>query len=179
MSENKTHYRKVFKSDHLGVADLEDLQESGSNLVFTIKHVKQEFDVRVAGKKINANIAYFNEPIKPLVLNATNSKVVKEFNGKSPFVEDWSNTIIQLYIDSNVKLMNEVVGGVRINPKQPATTKRIITPEKSNMWKNAKDAFKRDGNLVAVLEKAEMSKDHQFMLVEECHKEGLEASQSA
>jgi len=25
--ENKTHYRKVFKSDHLGVADLEDFIE--------------------------------------------------------------------------------------------------------------------------------------------------------
>jgi len=117
--ENKTHYRKVFKSDHLGVADLEDLIEEKKSLIFTIKNVKQEIGVSVAGRKGNHNIAYFNEKIKPLVLNATNSKVVKSFNNGSPFVEDWSNTTIKLYIDSNVKMKGEVVGGVRIEKIQP------------------------------------------------------------
>ena len=85
---NKTHYRKVFKSDHLGVADLEDLIEAGSSLVFKIKLVKQEYGVKVAGRKGDHNIAYFNEPIKPLVLNATNSKTLKGLCGGSAFVED-------------------------------------------------------------------------------------------
>lgn len=48
---NKTHYRKVMKSDHLGIADLEDLIEENKSLVFTIKEVKQEINVAVAGKK--------------------------------------------------------------------------------------------------------------------------------
>ena len=39
-TENKHHYRNVFKSDHLGSADLEDLIEKGHNLCFTIKEVK-------------------------------------------------------------------------------------------------------------------------------------------
>ena len=68
----KNHYRKVFKSDHLGVADLEDLIEQKKPLIFTIKEVKQEWGVPVAGKKGNHNIAYFVEPIKPLVVNAGN-----------------------------------------------------------------------------------------------------------
>ena len=55
----KNHYRKVFKSDHLGVADLEDLIEQKKPLIFTIKQVKQEWGVSVAGKKGNHNIAYF------------------------------------------------------------------------------------------------------------------------
>ena len=43
----------------------------------------------VAGRRIGANIAYFkDEKVKPLVLNATNSKTVKGFNNGSPFVED-------------------------------------------------------------------------------------------
>ena len=75
--ETKTHYRKVFKSDHLGVADLEDFIEEKKPLIFTIKEVKQEFDTIVAGKKINANIAYFVEKIKPMVLNSTNTKILK------------------------------------------------------------------------------------------------------
>ena len=88
---NKTHYRKVFKSDHLGVADLEDYLEEGKGLIFTVKNVKQEIGVSVAGHKGNFNIAYFVEQIKPLVLNATNSKMMRKFCGGSPFVENWNN----------------------------------------------------------------------------------------
>ena len=48
---SKTHYRNVFKSDHLGSADLEDLIEQGVQLCFTIKEVRQEKGAKVAGKK--------------------------------------------------------------------------------------------------------------------------------
>lgn len=123
MKTSKNHYRKVFKSDHLGVADLEDFLEEDVKLIFTIKNVSQEYAVKVAGHIGNFNIAYFNEPIKPLVLNATNSKVVKLFNAGSPFVEDWNNTKVELYIDASVKMKGEIVGGVRIRPVQPMPTK--------------------------------------------------------
>jgi len=116
---SKTHYRKVFKSDHLGIADLEDFLEEKRALTFTIKEVKQEIGVSVAGRKGNHNIAYFNEPIKPLVLNATNSKVVKSFAKGSPFVEDWENIPVELYIDYNVKMKGETVGGVRVKKVAP------------------------------------------------------------
>lgn len=127
--ENKHHYRNVFKSDHLGSADLEDFTEQGTKLIFTIREVKQEKQAKVAGKKIDANIAYFVENIKPLVLNATNSKTVKSFaktkehpNG-SPFVEDWKNLIIELYVDDNVQMKGEKTQGVRIRPIQPIIKK--------------------------------------------------------
>lgn len=136
--KDKTHYRKVFKSDHLGVADLEEMIEEKKSLILTIKEVKQEFNVSVAGRKGNHNIAYFNEKVKPLVLNATNSKVVKSFNNGSPFVEDWNNTVIEVYIDDTVMMKGERVGGVRIRPTQP---KAKVKPQftESNFAK-AKDA---------------------------------------
>jgi len=115
-TENKTHYRKVFKSDHLGSADLEEMIEEKKPLIFTIKEVKQEYDTQVAGRKINANIAYFKEKVKPLVLNATNSKQVAEFAG-SKFVEDWAGITIELYIDTNVRMKGETVAGIRIKSK--------------------------------------------------------------
>lgn len=115
---DKSHFRKVYKSDHLGVPDLEDLIDDGKRLVFTISHVKQE-NTSVAGKKGDFNIAYFKEPIKPWVLNATNAKQVKVFAGGSPFVEDWKNIPVELYIDAAVKMKGEVVGGVRIKPVKP------------------------------------------------------------
>ena len=96
--QHKTHYRKVFKSDHLGAADLEDMIESGSNLIFTVSHVNQEYGARVAGKKIDANIAYFKEDIKPMVVNSINSKALKKLSGGSSFIEDWKNIKVQMYI---------------------------------------------------------------------------------
>lgn len=118
-TEKKHHYRNVFKSDHLGSADLEDLIEQGHNLFFTIKYTKQEIGVKVAGKKVDANIIYFVENIKPMVVNATNGKILRQFAG-SPMVEDWKNMPIELYVDENVRAVSGgTTQGVRIRPIQP------------------------------------------------------------
>lgn len=122
METKKHHYRNVFKSDHLGSADLEDLIEQGSNLIFTIREVKQEIGAKVAGKKVDANIAYFKEPIKPMVINATNGKILRNF-ANSPMVEDWKDLTVELYIDENVQMKGERTQGVRIRPTQPVQNK--------------------------------------------------------
>lgn len=167
MSESKTHYRKVFKSDHLGVADLEEFSEGGSNLTFTVAQVKQEIGASVAGKKINANIAYFKEKIKPLVLNATNSKVMRQLTG-SAFIEDWANTTIRLYIDEGAKLMGEKVGGVRVSPLPVKAEKPTITKSSPKLWESAKNAYLRDGNFDEVTKKAIISKKDQELIIKEC-----------
>lgn len=158
---NLTHYRKVFKSDHLGCADLEEFQESGSNLIFTIKCVRQERGAKVAGRKIDANIAYFQESIKPLVLNATNSKTLSKL-ADSCFVENWSNISVQLYIDPSATMKGEVVGGVRISPN-PVKLKQMIT-RNDPQFSNVINAYKRDGNFSKVLAKASLSdEDMQYI----------------
>lgn len=145
MEQKKHHYRNVFKSDHLGSADLEEFIEQGTKLIFTIKEVKQEKGAKVAGKKIDANIAYFSENIKPMVLNATNCKIIKSFvrsekypNG-SPLVEDWVNVIVELYIDENVLMKGEKTQGVRIRPVQPTLRKQKPIFSESN-FEAAKNA---------------------------------------
>jgi hypothetical protein len=163
---SQTHYRKIFKSDHLGVADLEEYLEQGSSLIFTVSRVRQEMNAKVAGKKINANIAYFEENIKPLVLNATNSKTMSKLSG-SCFVENWQNLTIQLYIDRDARLMGEVVGGVRVSPKVVRKQKPVITKDNAKMWENAKKAFIRDGNFDAVLERADISGENQKLIIQE------------
>lgn len=133
----KHHYRNVFKSDHLGSADLEDLIEKGSNLIFTIQYAKQERGVKVAGKKVDANIVYFKEPIKPLVINATNGKILRRFAG-SPMVEDWNNIVVELYIDENVRAVSGgTTQGVRIREIQPKLEVKVFTEE---MFERAKKA---------------------------------------
>lgn len=120
METKKHHYKSVFKSDHLGSADLEDMIEEKKPLIFTIREVKQEMGVMVAGKKGNHNIAYFVEKIKPWVINATNGKIIRGFIAdRSPMVEDWKNVPIELYIDENIKFGKDTVSGVRVRPMQP------------------------------------------------------------
>ncbi len=146
--EQKHHFRKVYKSDHLGIADLEDYIEEGKKLIFTIKEVKQQLGVSVAGKKIDANIAYFVEPIKPMVLNATNAKQIKAFTGSS-FVEDWKNVLIELYCDESVKMKGEVVGGIRIKPIQPTLVKVKNAFTKANF-----EAAKKADATIEMIEKS-------------------------
>ena len=144
MSNEKHHYRKVFKSDHLGSADLEDMLENKQQLIFTIREVRQEMGATVAGKKGNFNIAYFVENIKPFVLNATNSKTVKGFAGGSPFVEDWKDIKVELYIDETVKMKGETVGGVRIKTVQPTIkVKPHFTEANFEKAKNANATFEQ------------------------------------
>lgn len=166
IEQTKTHYRKVFKSDHLGVADLEDFIEAKREMIFTISQVKQEIGVRVAGKKGNHNIAYFKESIKPLVLNATNSKILKGFANGSSFVEDWGGITIRLYIDPTASFGGEVTGGVRIHPNRVKAQKAEVTPDSPTLWKNATAAYLRDGNFNKVLEKANISQANQQLIID-------------
>ncbi|WP_431129645.1 hypothetical protein [Flagellimonas flava] len=160
--ETKTHYRNVFKSDHLGVADLEDMIEKKEPLYFKVKEVKQEYGVKVAGREGDHNIAYFEGNHKPLVLNATNSKIMKKFSEGSSFIEDWNNKWIELYIDPNVTMKGEKVGGVRIRPVQPVMEKPELTPDHKR-WEAAKKAAK-DGRLDAVLKQFNISVENKKLL---------------
>ncbi len=132
---SKDHYRAVFKSDHLGVPDLEDFIEEGRPLKFTIQRTDQGKH-KVAGKQINCNVAFFAEGIKPMVLNATNSKQIAKF-AKSNFVQDWNNIPIEMYIDSSVKMKGATVGGIRIKPVQPRSEKETMN-EHHKFWEEAK-----------------------------------------
>ena len=134
------NYRKVYKSDHLGVVDLEEMIEQGKSLIFTIKCVKQEIGVLVAGNRGDHNIAYFYEPIKPMVLNAGNASIIRGFSaGKSTDTDNWKDIAIELYVDANVKMKGQIVGGMRIKPLQPKInkTKPQFTEDKFEAAKKA------------------------------------------
>jgi len=164
---NKTHYRKAFKSPYLSSADIV------GPTILTIKRVNLVGD-QTKKTKDSFNTAYFveshirqGEPLKPMILNAHNSKILKDLTG-SHFLEDWVNVPVTIYVDSNVRFGRDTVEGLRISPQPPALRKPVITPENTKMWNNAKNAFNRDGNLNAVLERADMSPEHQSALAAEC-----------
>lgn len=146
MSE-KTHYRKAFNSPYLSSADIVE------PTVLTIKHVLLEPD-QTKKTKDSFNTAYFveselrpGERLKPMILNAHNSKVMKNMIG-SAFIDDWNNTPVTVYVDSNVRFGRDTVEGLRLSTEPPNVRRKLVSG--SVQWTNAVAAFKRDGNLDAV-----------------------------
>ena len=162
---DKTHYRKAFDSPYLSSADITE------PTVLNVAHVALEID-RTKKTKDLFNTAHFvekelrpGEALKPMILNATNSKIMKKLTG-SAFLEDWQNVAIIVYVEQNIKFGRDMVDGLRINPKAPA--QKIVEPSNAKMWAGAKAAYQRDGNLDKVLERATMTAENQAKLISEC-----------
>jgi len=161
---DKTHYRKAFDSPYLSSADITE------PTVLTIARVALESD-RTKKTKDQFNTAYFaerelrpREKLKPMILNATNSKTLKKLTG-SAYIEDWVNVSVTVYVDPSVRFGKDTVEGLRISPQAPR--RRSLTPDNQKAWENAKVAYRRDGNLDAVLERVDMSEEHQAQLISE------------
>ena len=167
-TETRTHFRKAFDSPYLSSADIVE------PTALTIARVSLEPDKTKKTKDL-FNTAHFQErelrpgeKLKPMILNATNSKTLKSLTG-SPFIEDWAGTRVTVYVDTNVKFGKETMEGLRISPISPVTA--WISPESTKAWANAKAAYKRDGNLDAVLSRVSMTPEHQQQLMQECANE--------
>jgi len=138
----KTHWKKVFNSDYLGSCDLDD----GKDLKLKIKHVTVQEIKGTDGKKQERNVATFSDAaIKPMILNATNCKVIKKF-AKSAYIDDWNNVAIQVYIKDDIKAFGETVDGLRIRTVQPTFSKPKLIPG-TPVWTNAIKFLKGDGTM--------------------------------
>ena len=154
-----THYRKAFKSPYLSSSDIVE------PTILTIRQVRLESD-KTKKTKDEFNTAYFaqaeirpGEKLKPMILNATNSRTMYKLTG-SHFIEEWQNVNVTIYVDPNVKNRGETVEGLRISTEAPRLEKPYLTPEQENRWKNAIQAYQRDGNFDAVLSRMNISPEN-------------------
>ena len=164
MSEQGTHYRKVFNSPYLSAADVPD------PIILTVSRVSQDID-KTKKTKLAMNTAYFaeqeirpGEKLKPMILNATNSKMMDKIC-RSPYIEDWKNVQIVVTSVQGIKFGNDVVDGLRI---QPAPARKTLTPADTERWSAARAAALRDRNLDGVLARVDMSQEHIDQLAAEC-----------
>ena len=116
--DNKTHFRKAFHSPYLSAADIVD------PVTLTIKCVRLEQD-KTKKTKDHFNTAYFQEreirpgePLKPMILNATNSKMLATLTGHK-FIDDWQNFPVTVYVDPHVTFGRDKVEGLRICKADP------------------------------------------------------------
>jgi len=164
--KDKTHYRKAFNSPYLSSADITE----PTNL--TIARVSLDKD-KTKKSKDDFNTAYFQEKeirsgevLKPMILNATNSRVVKALAGSS-FIDDWVSVPVTVYVDPNVKYMGDKVEGLRISTEKPAISKKELKPDNATAWGNAKEAYVRDGNFDAVEKRMGISDENKTKMINE------------
>lgn len=164
----KTHYRKAFNSPYLSSADIVE------PVVLTIKNVQLQSD-KTKKTKDEFNTAYFvereirrGEQLKPMILNATNSKTLKQLTG-SAYIDDWQDVRVTIYVDSNVRFGKETMEGLRISPHKPEE-KPTLTPD-SDRWPKAVASYKKSKNMESILSRVQMSPAHQEQLKKEAEQE--------
>lgn len=147
-NKEKTHYRKAFNSPYLSAADITE------PTILTVVSVRLEKDQTKKTKDF-FNTAYFaekeirqGEKLKPMILNATNSRTLKNLTG-SAFIDDWCNVPITVYVDNKIRFGRDMVEGLRISTEPPRLTKPELTPNHPR-WAGAIEAYKRDGNFTAI-----------------------------
>ena len=109
-----THWKKLTNPDYLGAYAL----EPGQDLIVTIKSVANEVVTGTDGKKETCSVMHFVEKVKPMVLNATNSKTIAKLL-KTPYIEQWAGRRIQIYVESGIKAFGDIVDALRIRPFLP------------------------------------------------------------
>lgn len=164
MTQEKTHYRKAFNSPYLSSADIVE------PTILTIVSVRLEKDQTKKTKDF-FNTAYFAEKeirqgeiLKPMILNATNSRTLKNLTG-SPFIDDWNNIPVTIYVDNKIRFGRNTVEGLRISTERPRLQKPELQPN-TPAWGNAITAYKRDGNFNAIEQRMTISESNKALLVE-------------
>jgi len=115
----QTHWKKLHNPDYLGAYAL----DPGKDIIVTIKSVQNEQVIGPDGKKEECTVARFMEPVKPMILNVTNSKIIEKMYA-TPYIEEWSGKKIQIYT-ANIKAFGETVEALRIRPKIPTVLELI------------------------------------------------------
>lgn len=108
-----THYRKLFNPDYIGAWAFEP--KEGKTV--TIDYVKVEAVVGVDGKREECTVVHFVEDVKPLILNATNGKMITKVLG-TPYIEEWRGERIKLHVQK-VRAFGDVVDAVRVMSTRP------------------------------------------------------------
>jgi len=167
--KDKVHYRKAFNSPYLSSADIVE------PTVLTIDKVELLPD-RTKKTKDLFNTAFFQEKfiregeeLKPMILNATNSRTMKNLTGK-PYLDDWAGTTITVYVDPKVSMMGSIVEGLRISTEPPITRKPDLLPD-TKPWEHAIAAYKRDGNFDAIEKRMIVADKYKEMIGSLCKEE--------
>lgn len=118
MNEQLTHWRKLCNPDYLGSWAF----QPGEEKTLTIASVGREIITGIEGRSEECLVARFVEPVKPMILNHTNSTIITKML-QDPFIEHWPGKRIVLGVE-RVKAFGDVVDAIRVQKKraEPVST---------------------------------------------------------
>lgn len=124
MKETEIDSMKYRKSTHLAGIDVEAIVEEKGSCILTIKEAYYDTNVDVSGNKTNGYFIEFVEPLKPMVANSGNRKIINDIvkeklgctSAESRMLPNWKGIQIDLFFDPSVKMMGKVTGGIKVKP---------------------------------------------------------------
>ena len=134
MEKQLTHWKKLQNPLYLGSYDF----QPGEERIVTVKDVKREMVKGQEGTEEHT-IVHFTEGYKPMIMNATNSKMLTNLSG-SPYVEKWIGTSFKLVI-VKIKAFGEFIDELLIKSEKVVKTLPELTLDSPNFIK-VKDAIK-------------------------------------
>lgn len=113
---------KYRKSTHLASVDVDAIRLEKGKCELTIKEAYFAKGVDVSGTKKDGYFLEFEEDVKPMLANSTNrmkiANIVKNQKGLSSVdsrnIGNWIGLKIELIVDNNVKMMGQIVDGIRV-----------------------------------------------------------------
>ena len=107
-----THWKRLENPDYIGAYAFQPNEEK----IVTIKLVKREMITGADGKREECTVVHFAENEKPLILNATNGKMIAKM-ADTPYIEQWAGVRIALVV-RDVKAFGDIVPAVRVAQKR-------------------------------------------------------------
>ena len=123
----KTHIDKLRNPNYLGGWDLQDENGKTNDIIVTIKEVKSEFVFSQKAQMEEPVLTVFFLECKPIILNATNRKILKKVTDTS-YIEEMAGKRIQL-TTKRIKAFGEFHDAIRIVATAP-TTIEVVDIEK-------------------------------------------------
>lgn len=142
---------KYRKSTHLASVDVEAIIAEKGSCELTIKLAFYDKGVDVSGNKTDGYFLRFEEPnVKDMVVNSGNRKkiaaIVKELKNCTPVesrnISNWAGVKIKLNVDSNIKMMGQIVGGIVVDTQYNSQPKKTLNEANEAFEKvNSRESF--------------------------------------
>jgi len=135
MKETNVDCMKYRKSTHVAGVDVEAIIAEKGKCILTIKEAYYSKGVDVSGNKTDGYFLEFMEDVKPMVVNSGNRKTIallckteKNISSiDSRNISNWVGMRIELIFDPNVKMMGQIVGGIKVKPQSVVIEKKPLS----------------------------------------------------
>lgn len=162
--ETLTHWKKLRNPDYLGVYAM---PTDGSEIILTIREARKESVPNPQGKKSDCLVVYWMENVKPMILNATNAKMIQKV-AKTPYIEKWVGVKVQIYVTTQDAFGEKNVDCLRIRSTPPQVAQNNDNEiamaqvnlssaesleELQSIWSNIDKSIKTNQSVIAAKDK--------------------------